>query len=66
MLMHVATTLGWDIQQFDVKTAFLHGILAGDKVAYLEQPKGFEEPGKEEWVMKLMCSIYGMKQAGCI
>ena len=30
---------------------------------YMEQPPGFEVPGKEDWVMKLMKSIYGMKQA---
>ena len=30
---------------------------------YLEQPPGFEEEGKEDWVMKLFKSIYGMKQA---
>ena len=32
----------------------------------MEQPPGFEEPGKETWVMKLMKSIYGMKQASRI
>jgi len=50
----------------DVKTAFLHSILPKDKTAYLEQPEGFEEPGKDNWVMKLMKSIYGLKQVGCI
>jgi len=35
-------------------------------MAYLEQPQGFEEPGKDGWVMKLMKSIYGLKQAGRI
>ena len=30
---------------------------------FLEQPPGFEAPGKEEWVMRLMKSIYGMRQA---
>ena len=29
----------------------------------MEQLPGFEVPGKEDWVMKLMKSIYGMKQA---
>jgi len=65
-LMHLAASLNWDIQHIDVKTAFLHGILPDNETAYLEQPKGFEEPGKETWVMKLRKSIYGMKQAGCI
>jgi hypothetical protein len=32
----------------------------------MEQPNGFKAPGKEDWVMKLMKSIYGMKQASQI
>jgi hypothetical protein len=62
-ILHVAATLGWDIQQFDIKTAFLHGVLPDDETMFMEQPPGFEEPGKEDWVMKLLKSIYGMKQA---
>ena len=33
---------------------------------FMEQPPGFASLGKEEWVMCLMKSIYGMKQAGQI
>ena len=66
MLMHLATSLNWDIQHIDIKTAFLHGILPKDETVYLEQPEGFKEPRKEDWVMKLRKSIYGMKQAGGI
>jgi Reverse transcriptase (RNA-dependent DNA polymerase)/Integrase core domain/GAG-pre-integrase domain len=62
-LLHLGACLDWDIQQFDVKTAFLHGILPDSESMFLEQPPGFEEPGKEGWVMRLMKSIYGMKQA---
>ena len=66
ILMHLAASLDWDIQHIDIKTAFLHGVLPEDETAYLEQPKGFEENGKEDWVMELKKSIYGMKQAGRI
>jgi hypothetical protein len=66
ILLHVAAVLDWDAQQIDVKTAFLYGLLPDDEVQYMEQPEGFEEPGKETWVWKLQKGLYGMKQAGRI
>jgi hypothetical protein len=66
LVLHIAASLGWDLQQFDIKTAFLHGILPPDEIAYMEQPADFLEPGKEDWVMELSKSIYGMKQASRI
>lgn len=52
ILLHIAATEGWDATQIDVKTAFLYGILPDDEVQYMEQPEGFEEPGKEDHVCK--------------
>jgi transposase InsO family protein len=66
LVLHLAAMLDWDIQQFDIKTAFLHGVLPPDEIAYMEQPPGFAEPGKEDWVMQLSKSIYGMRQASRI
>ena len=43
----------------DVKTAFLNGDL--DEDAYMEQPTGFAEVGKEDLVCKLNKSIYGCR-----
>ena len=63
-ILHLAASLQWDIQHYDIKTAFLHGVLGDDETAYMEQPPGFESPGQEEWVMRLLKSIYGMRQAG--
>ncbi len=65
-ILHISATLNWDLQHFDIKMAFLHGILPKDEMIFMEQPPGFEEPGKEDWVMCLMKSIYGMKQASWI
>jgi len=62
-IAHLGATLNWDLHQFDIKTAFLHSILPVEETAYMEQPPGFEVPGKEDWVMQLLKSIYGMKQA---
>jgi Reverse transcriptase (RNA-dependent DNA polymerase) len=64
--LHLTSALSWDLQQFNVKTAFLHGILLADEVMFMEQPSSFEVPDKEDWVMHLMKSIYSMKQASRI
>ena len=64
--MHIAAILDWDIQHFDIKTAFLHGVLPNTETVFVEQPPGFEEPGKSDWVWKLNKSLYGMKQASRI
>ena len=66
LVLHLAASLGWDLQQLDVKMAFLHGVLPPEETAYVEQPPGFEEPGKEDWVWRLQKSIYRMKQASQI
>ena len=66
ILLHIAASLEWDAQQIDIKTAFLYGLLPDDEVQYMEQPKGFEESGKETWVWKLERGLYGMKQSGRI
>ncbi|KAJ3567658.1 hypothetical protein NP233_g6220 [Leucocoprinus birnbaumii] len=47
----------------DIKTAYLYGILPEEEIQYMEQPAGFEEPGKEDWVWELHKGLYGMKQS---
>jgi hypothetical protein len=65
-LLHLGASRDRDIQQYDIKTAFLHSVLPTSETMFMEQPPGFEAPGKKNWVMKLMKSIYGMKQASHI
>ncbi|MBW0512354.1 hypothetical protein O181_052069 [Austropuccinia psidii MF-1] len=47
--------------QFDIQSAFLHGEM--DALVQEKQVKGYEEKGKENWVWRLMKSLYGTKQA---
>ena len=45
----------------DVKYAFLNGILAEE--VYVEQPKGFIDSQKPEYVYRLQKALYGLKLA---
>ena len=61
MVLALAASLDVEVEQMDVKTAFLHGDL--EKKIYMEQPEGFVVNGKENHVSKLRKSLYGLKQA---
>jgi len=50
-----------DLDQFDVKTIFIHGDL--DEEIYMTQPIGFKTTGKENMVCKLKKSLYELKQS---
>jgi hypothetical protein len=61
VVLSLATSLDLEIEQMDVKTAFLHGDL--EEEIYMEQPEGFRVKGKEDYVRRLKKSLYGLKQA---
>ena len=61
VVLGLAASLDLEVEQMDVKTAFLHGDLEED--IYMEQQEGFKVEGKENYVYSLKKSLYGLKQA---
>ena len=60
-LLAMSVKHGLSLHQVDVITTFLNGALEDE--VYMQQIKGFECQGKEEFVCKLNKSIYGLKQS---
>ncbi|KAG8493315.1 hypothetical protein CXB51_010698 [Gossypium anomalum] len=60
-ILSLAACYDLEVEQMDVKTAFLHGDL--EEELYMEQPEGFVAQGKEDYVCRLKKSLYGLKQA---
>ncbi|MBW0490863.1 hypothetical protein O181_030578 [Austropuccinia psidii MF-1] len=58
-LLTVAAALDWEIQTFDVTTAYLHSKL--DETIYVKTPQGASNLPR---VLKLKKALYGLEQAG--
>lgn len=50
-----------NVYQFDVKSAFLNGVL--DEEVFVDQPTTYEVKGHESKVYRLKKALYGLKQA---
>lgn len=61
VLLAMVALFDMELEQLDVKTAFLHGEL--EEPIYMTQPQGYFVKGKEDYVCKLKKSLYGLKQS---
>ncbi|CAM8957332.1 unnamed protein product [Rhodiola kirilowii] len=61
LLIAMAVVYAWEIEQMDVKTAFLHGDL--EETIYMNQPIGFVDKISLDFVCLLNKSKYGLKQS---
>lgn len=61
LMLSIVVDRDLEMEQLDVKTAFLHGVI--DEDIYMEQPEGYVVKGQEGKVCKLLKSLYGLKQA---
>jgi Reverse transcriptase (RNA-dependent DNA polymerase) len=61
LILSMAVTSNWSINQLDVSNAFLNGDLK--ETVYMHQPQGFGDPQHPDHVCLLKKSLYGLKQA---
>ncbi|RVW92416.1 Retrovirus-related Pol polyprotein from transposon RE1 [Vitis vinifera] len=62
VLLSLVANLDWSLQQFDVKSVFLHGELSEE--VYMDLPPGCMVPEKQcQKVCKLKKSLYGLNQS---
>uniref|UniRef100_A0A251S5S9 Putative reverse transcriptase, RNA-dependent DNA polymerase n=1 Tax=Helianthus annuus TaxID=4232 RepID=A0A251S5S9_HELAN len=61
LILTLALSRSWAINQLDVTYAFLHGNL--EETVYMHQPMGFRDSQFPGHVCKLKKSLYGLKQA---
>ena len=61
VLLSLATNNDWQLQQLDVKNAFLNYDL--EEEVYMELPPGFDVARTDGKVCKLKKSFYGLKQS---
>ncbi|RDX77565.1 hypothetical protein CR513_42288, partial [Mucuna pruriens] len=59
VILSLTTNYGWELQQFDVKNAFLHREL--EEEIYMEVPLGYEVAAN--FACKLKKALYGLKQS---
>ena len=61
MLLALVAQFDLELQQLDVKTAFLHGDL--EETIYMDLLEGFLAEGKQNHVCQLKNCLYGLKQS---
>ncbi|CAA6664260.1 unnamed protein product [Spirodela intermedia] len=61
LLLSLAINSDWNLQQFDVKNALLHGEL--EEKSYMEVPHGYERNSDANIVCRLKKALYGLKQS---
>lgn len=61
IMLSIVVNRDYELEQMDVKTAFLHGSL--EERIFMEQPEGFIKKGDENKVCLLRKSLYGLKQS---
>ena len=62
-IIAMANRLNLKLHQVNIKGPYLNGELTADEVLYMRHPSGYREDNSGH-VLRLLKSLYGLKQAG--
>ena len=60
----MANCLGMELHQVNIKGAYLNRVLNEDEVLFMHHPPGYKVPGAGMCVLRLVKTLYGLKQSG--
>src|SRR5713226_2593598 len=63
-IIAMANHLHLELQQVDIKGAYLNGVLNEGEVLYMRHPPGYKSHDAGNRVLRLMKTLYGLKQSG--
>src|SRR5713226_7969151 len=64
-IIAMANCLHLELQQVDIKGAYLNGMLNEGEVLYMWHPPGYKSHDTGNCVLHLVKTLYGLKQSGC-
>ena len=63
-IIAMANRLRLELHQVDIKGAYLNGVLNEDEVLYMRHPPGYKVADAGVRVLRLVKTLYGLKQSG--
>jgi len=65
VVIAMANCLRMEMHQIDIKGAYLNSKLNNNKVLYMQHPPGYKAPDAGTHILRLVKTLYGLKQSGC-
>ena len=63
-IIAMANRLRFELHQIDIKGAYLNGVLNADEVLFMQHPPGYKAPDAGARVLRLVKTLYSLKQSG--
>ena len=63
-IIAMANRLGFKMHQIDIKGAYLNSKLQDNEVLYMQHPLGYKSPDAGTRILRLVKTLYGLKQSG--